>query len=192
MARRCTNYQVAGRGRRNATSDILLTFCVWPFHLMGNTWWDVLTPPLPCLWETASPESCKNIVSRLLRPLETWTNSSWFGRETLVNICIHLQDIKLLCRYVSLCSFRFLPFKVQLICSFCLLSGSVIQEGNSRFVQCFSRSLSQSVERGWERLCRNPVSVYLNQTIPFLLRFIFLRMLCVCGKEDNLHLYQLL
>lgn len=46
-------------------------------------------------------ESVTTISPHLFRPLETWTNWSWYGRQRHVNICITSQDTKVLCRYVS-------------------------------------------------------------------------------------------
>lgn len=108
------------------------------------------------------------------RPLETWTNWSWSGKQKPVNIYINSQDTKGPCRYVHPFPFWAAWYNsvssgnIALHCNSEILlwiitnvfyfSGSFIQKGVSWSVQRLSRSLSQSVERGRERICGNSVS----------------------------------
>lgn len=39
VARKCIRYLVVGKVQRIDMLDIQLISCVWPYHLMENTWW---------------------------------------------------------------------------------------------------------------------------------------------------------
>lgn len=115
VARNCTWYPVVEKVQRIGMLDIQLMSCVWLYHQMENTWWVDMTVSRSVL--SSSALSYCNSINVLLtitlhpfRPLETWINWSWFGRQRRVNICISLQDTKAQCRYallLSLCCTEF-------------------------------------------------------------------------------------